>query len=774
MDQLSILLDERLTARQWSEICGCTSKAITKFSRMSGEIPRSALSPDNRETLNTLMVQHSATSCRALHSIVSRRSEFTPKKHFMEMRPDSRKRAELIRDIMVSHYALLANGMGRVAARQQTRLLWGKVFGKPCTPRTLFTWEQLVESRGGIEGAPLEAFADGRNGAVKERKSFPPDFEKWFVAQFLDSARGVPSLGNIYNDCESLWLRREEIPGLGVREGQEPFPYTKGQLHKLMPGRASREVAGRGKFLAKVKGYMAKTPLDWSQVEPVRVVYFDDKTLDCHVLTDDGRKSFRPQIYIAYCGATRRVLSFIAREEGRMTQLDVEGLQAAVLRDHGLGGAEAGFITQWVKERGTVSISDARKEFLTRLFAGRLEIHRTMMLGGKSAPGDWVQKGSGNFFGKAVLEAFMGSLDHMAKSIPGQSGHLYTVQPATLGDTTLTLEKLINSARAGHKPARSLIEEGILTAAMARVLDYIESGENVNAWQASQRTGIRPPLMYFSDFLAALGELFRAFNNRRGHRMQGFLKVPTDHPNNGTTLWVTESPNDKAARMFEVMRSQGRHLVTPHEADIAAMLHKVKRVTLSASGCSTEGLRYWHPMSNAIREAAAIAGGKKTFLALYNPVSPAALYLLANPPSHLHASATEIPRDFAPQLLEVLPLYDAPSPVDKAALVRRSENVAAFNARTSREVIVHGEAILQARGEERQALKDRLEPLRATLRSAAPPVAPEGLPPSGIATSLAEAEALVRSQIEPTRAAQRAESEQSFAQTLPLNETSEY
>jgi hypothetical protein len=214
----------------------------------------------------------------------------------------------------------------------------------------------------------------------------------------------------------------------------------------------------------------------------VRVVMFDDKVLDCMVLTDDGLRAFRPVIYIAYCAGTGRVLSFITREEGRMTQLDVEGLEAAVLRDHGFHEPSI-----WVRERGTVSMSRGRKEFLESRFSGRLLIHETMMIGGKNVKGDWAQAAKGNFFGKGRLEAFMWTLDNLARTIPGQTGHNYSAQPAMLGDTTLTLSTIINSSKQRrvvngahiprNKPSGSLLEESILTAAMSRVIAFMENGE---------------------------------------------------------------------------------------------------------------------------------------------------------------------------------------------------------------------------------------------------------------------------------------------------------
>lgn len=768
MNSLSVttspIADEILTAQQWSEILGISDREIRK---VGCTLSRRELKPKWRNTVNELMVQHSVVSChdllRALRGI---QVGWEPRKKFTELLPEAQERAEKVRAVLAVYYQSRKLGRGKTESCRMAMDQWLAQFGETVTDRTIREWVKRINLRGGPD-APLEAYADGRNGSAKPRKGLPPDFARDVVARFLESDKGVRSAANILAEYQARWDRGEEIPGLGSRHGAEQLPVTRAQIQKCAPSRASREIVGRGKFLAKTTGYIAAPPLDWSEVEPCRVVFFDDKVLNVQVMTDDGMKSFRPHIYIAYCGGTRRVLAFIVREENRMTQLDVEGLQAAVLRDHGFGGPLVGWKTRWVKERGTISISDARRDLIQSIFPDHIEIDRTMMIGGKASPGDWVQKGSGNFFGKAVLEAFMGSLDHFAKMLPAQTGNRYDNQPAVLGDTTLTLKQIINSARQGHRPARSLLEEGILTAAMARMLDWMETGEHVSAWEASHRQGIPSPVLFYTDFVAALGELFRAFNNRRGHRMQGFGMVRVPHPNLDKMVEVSESPNDKAERMFGTMTLQGRRLVRPHEADIAALLHKIKRVTVNPSGCVTEKMTYWHEMSNACREASAVQGARKTYLALYNPISPSALYLLANPPSHLPANATEIPTGFRPQLYEVLPLYKAPSPVDDEALAKRTESVGNFNARASREIVLHNEQLLMERAARQEQLRDRLEPLRATIRSAAPPEAPETLAPSDLGGQLARAE-------EVTRSGQRAQTEQTYAESLPLNETSEY
>lgn len=742
-DVMDISMHESMPAKAWERIINIDERHIRRVCG-SGLIPRYKLKPEWRQTVNELLVKQSLSSCHDLHRALTTGSAdaWQPRKKLGELRPESQTRASKIRDVMVAHYAMITSGTPLERAREVSAHLWNQTFGKGGSTRSIKRWEKRVELAGGIDRAPIEAFADGRNGSRKDRAGFPPDFSAWFSSRFLDSTKDVPGLGAIMLVVTELWRSGQEVPGLGVREGSEPFPYTRDQLKRLMPGRAAREKIGKGDFLAKAHGYMATMPMSWANIEPLQFVMYDDKLINVEVMTNDGRRVFRPHIYIAYCAGSGRVLSYIVREENRITQLDVEALVASVLRQHGIGGTEVGWCATHIFERGTVSMSPERKAFLEALFPGRLKISTTGMIGGDQGI-DFQQKASGNFFGKARIEAFMGAIDKWAKVMPGQTGHRYDVAPATLGDTTLDLETLARSARLGYKGNRSIIEVGLLNAAMAKALVWLESGENVSAYEASKRTGIKPPTLFFDDFVTCLGELFAAFNNRRGHRMNGFAKLRVPHPDGQGVMEVAESPNDKAKRQLLLMQTEGRELHRPHDADVMMLLHKVKRVRVTPRGVTTEGVRYWSPDSEACRAAADVQGGEKFYLALYNPFDPVALYLLTNPTSHVSAKATELPAGIQPQLFEVLPAWDAPTPGDREAEAKRYEQIARFNHRIGREVVVTMEPIIREQQQREQDIHDRTEPLRTALRSAESPVAPKLIPRSQLADHIAQAEGVV-------------------------------
>jgi hypothetical protein len=800
---------EALTARQWGSLLGITAKAfqlrripIAGRIRLQGGLTNiyafADLSDDDRTDLDKKrldnrclkfvdlldVVDHDARARINLKNISSGR-----KTGFAQFSADAQQIAHLRMKAMSVYYEALARGVLEKNANALACQTWEaeartmktaddgplSITMRTCCYKKIQRLARKLRKFGDAN-APIEAYLDGKSCAhANARRQLPHSLEKDFKSRMTESRYGVPSVAVIHRDYCAAWDAGCEIPGLGCRtvEG-EPFPVTISQLQRVAPARAVREIAGRGKFSAKTKALLAAPPLDWSQVEPMRVVMFDDKVLDCMVLTDDGLRAFRPVIYFAYCAGTGRVLAYVCREEGRMTQLDVEGLEAAVLREHGFHEPSI-----WVRERGTVSMTRLRKDFLERLFHPHLVIHPTMMIGGANALGDWKQAGKGNFFGKGRLEAACGAFDWIMHTIPAQTGNAYQEQPAMLGDTTLTLQNIINSARRDRNgewakrrngaggtrcPQRvgsgSLLEESILTAAMSRVIAWTESHENLTAYEAALQTGIKPPILYYSDFVALLGELFRRFNNRRGHAMQGFDRIRVPHPNNAPvpvgeadsfphTQFLTESPNDKAARMFETMNLQGRKIRRPTDENIGLLLHKLARVTVNANGavCSHgpqgRSIRYWHEHSRAQHDARSVTGGKKVFLALYNPIAPDALYLLANPPGHINASATELPKNFKPQLYEVLPRYVGPDPTNPDAMHERSARVQEFNAPLARAVAVYSEPRLLAQSQKRKQLKDRLEPLRSTVMSARPQVAPEPTDFGSLGADVAAAERVI-------------------------------
>jgi hypothetical protein len=824
--ELSIIQrqSEALTARQWASLLGITPKAfqlrgipIAGRTRLQGGLTNlygfADLPDATRRDLDKKRLDNRCLNFRDLLDVMGRaEAAITEAKanlknlssgrftDFGQFPADAQQIAHLRMKAMAVYYEALDRGVLEKNANALAQQTWQTeartmtlADGSPLSPsmrnccyKKIQRLRDKIDKLGGSR-APKEAYLDGKSCRhANARRELPRALVRDFHARITDSRSGVPSVAAIHRDYVSAWDAGAELPGLGAKIApNEPFPVTISQLQRIAPGRAVREIAGRGKFAARTKALLAAPPLDWSNVEPMRVVMFDDKMLDCLVLTDDGLRAFRPVIYIAQCAGTKQVLAFVAREEGRMTQLDVEGLQAAVLRDHGFHEPSI-----WVMEKGTVSISRLRREFLERMFHPYLVVHDTSMISGRNAPGDWRQAAKGSFWGKLRLEAFMWQLDNLAHTIPGQTGNEYQQQPAILGDTTLSLESIINSAKQTrrvssassssyslipkNRPSGSLLEESILTAAMSRVIAWSENMGNLSAVEAAMTTGVRPPMLYYRDFVALLGELFRCYNNRRGHAMQGFETIRVPHPNNSPQIsqifadsdsennlrqsgpresadknslcrvqYVTESPNDKARRMLERMHLAGRKIRRPSDENIGLMLHKLARPVVTANGAVVNGIRYWHKSSRAQNDARSISGGKKVFLALYNPVAPEALYLLVNPPGHINASATELPKNFKPQLYEVLPRYVAPDPTNPDAMRERSHAVEEFNAPLARAVAVYKEPMLRQQGARRKELRDRLEPLRSTVMSARPDIAPETIDCGSLGKDVEAAERVI-------------------------------
>lgn len=416
-------------------------------------------------------------------------------------------------------------------------------------------------------------------------------------------------------------------------------------------------------------------------------------------------------------------------------QNDVEGLTAFLLRVAGFAGAGAGYATTLKFERGTVAISPERAGLLEAMFPGQLIISRTGMIGG-SGPGAFQQSASGNFFGKGKLESFMRTLDIYTHHLAGQRGNIYANEPLMLGELLTTAERI---AHPNYKRKGSMIEEAVLCAEAAKAAHFLATpGAPVSAVDASAATEITGPLLYVREVHTALQSAILFHNSERGHRREGFLEMALPLANGGQRL-VTESANDKAARLQAALTAQGRSLSRISAADAATLLHKVKRVTVRPGGARVRiGGRerlYWQPDSLAVAAAQHSNTEEKTFLALYNSEDPRELYLLHNPVGNVPATADELPAGIEPHFFESLPLYDAPDAGDELALAKRAASVARNHGRVHAELLRNVIPFSAAHTARREKNLDASEPLRAAitvLRAEAPKTE---LPPTAIGSA---------------------------------------
>lgn len=551
--------------------------------------------------------------------------------------------------------------------------------------KATYGWRQIenirqrVEAAGGIRRATLQAYALQKQVPhVGARVDAPEEL----IAELKCRATRFGEWNQAVRTIQIDWQEGRAVPGVGRAEHPgEEFPIKRATLDKYKPSAAARVLGSRGKFKAKADGWLPAPLLGTRTLRLRERIVYDDKRIDGAFLDDHTGDPVELVAYFAMDESTRQILGYILRETGAVRQTDVEALCAFIMRTAGIAGHCAGYPTTHKYERGCVAISPARQEFLEAIFPGEVIISRTTMIGGKTGPGQHAQKASGNFFGKGKLEAFNGALDHYLLHLPGQRGNVYQNQPAMLGDLLLTPQKMTHP---NYKPTGSAIEEAVLCAQSARTLAFVQTGEMLPAHQASEATGVTPNLLYVSQANAAIQTMIAWWNSERGHRREGFEQIAIVKADGSREL-VTESPNDKAARLEAALRAQGRGLQRISEADMVMLLHKVKRVTVKPSGAKVRiggaDRIYWSGSSKAVAAAQASALQEKTYLALYNPEDATDLYLLENCPSHLSKTATELPGGEKPIFFERLPLYTPAE--DDAARVARAEQVQRNHSRVA-------------------------------------------------------------------------------------------
>lgn len=742
---------EVLTARAWCRLLGITQQAFRARCVPSGTAERRGrglqlfacadLPADYRATLDTLRARHGAADCAALLDMA--RAEFRgwqPARPWLQNKPSVRFRATMKRDAMAVWWAALRRGVRQEEAARMVSEEYLRLCGKTVCARNVWRWAKMLASRGG-EFAPLDAYVDEKQTAhPSARLAVPEEFIAAVRSKVLSP--GVEQWAAAVRSFALAWQAGDDVPGLGrAARPDEPFPFTAKQLQKFCPSKAARVSAARGKFAAKCAGLLPAPPIGSRELRLREIVAFDDKRLDIVALDDQTGRPVSLVLYLAMDFSSRQILGYILRADGNARQNDVEALAAFLLRVAGFAGANAGYATTLVFERGTVAISAERAALLEAMFPGQIRISRTAMIGG-SGPGEFRQSASGNFFGKGKLESFMRTLDCYLRHVAGQRGNVYANEPAMLGDLLTTAERI---ASPQYKLRGTMIEEAVLCAEAAKAIHFAtaEKGASLSAADASAATEIRPPLLFVREVQTAIQAAIAFYNSERGHRREGFLEMAVPSGNGGHRR-VAESANDKAARLQTALHAQGRSLQQISAADAAVLLHKVIRVSVRPGGARVrlngrERL-YWHPDSLAVAAAQQSSAGEKIFLALVNPCDPRELYLLHNPPSHVRTPAEDLPPGEEAHFFEALPLYDAPDANDELALASRAASVARNHSRIKVEIVRNTVPFTAAQTARRERnIESVSEPLRAAALTV---LREEGaraeLPPTAIGAAFAE------------------------------------
>jgi hypothetical protein len=719
----SQLADEALSARQWTTLLGITAKALhlrklpvasqrsvrgglTNFYRF-GDLPQ-----DYRDQLEEKRRKFQCLRYADLLDVQTS-ERWMPEKLLTQMPPATQEKAYKVKSVLDVYFAAIGQGMEVRDANSKTLATWLQTFGSVISIRQLRRLVKRVEDRGGPELARIEAYADGKSvphdkAQLANKLDVPADF----IMSFRAACMKCGMVSAAYRDFDITWKNGEAIPGFGApKKPGQPFPLTLPQCHTFAPTRAAMIQGSRGKFAAKTSGALVAMVTSSSQLRRCERYVFDDTRINIAALDDVTGDPITLKSYWAMEEASRQIVAFTIVKGRNARQVDVDALTARVLRTGGIAAPGAGYRTTLKYERGTTSCSPARKKFLEGMFPGQIEISITDMIGGKNAPGDFTQDGSGNFFGKGKIESFMRTLDYFCRHIDGQRGGNYQLQPATLG---IAGEDREAGALALTHNKGTLADESVILAKAARALAILENrGTDLSpeARLACMAFNIETPLYFETDVREAIAMTIAYYNTFwTNHRMEGFLDVPVPKANGGRS-WRKESPNEKARRLEIDLGNIGKSPVRISPADACALLLKAQKVVVKPDGVriTIDGVshRFWRADSISCYEAQRLATLEKEYVALFDREWPLEIYLLQNTASH-YPSRRSFEMEDTAQFLECLPLAEAPQVNDRAAMARHRAQVQEQHNRVAREVAKGIEPLLRERTEQRESNTQKL------------------------------------------------------------------
>lgn len=758
---------DTLPVSAWATLLGIKPFAVRKRLGRAGDIPRAELPADWQEKISALIVRHSAANCRDLSAMVRLdRPSWTPSRPFAQYPAASQQRALNKRAVLKIYYDTLESTgevtRAETAAVSALRSLFPDraLVKADSLARNIRRWLATIEERGGFANARMEAFCDDKS-CPHENARLVKKVPQELVEEFRARCANMPKISDAFRSLELDWQMGREVPGLGHRQtDHQPFPYTYPQFQRAFATPHAVRVLGhmgKARARARVLPYRETTT---ANLRPAEIYMLDDTRLDIIALDDLTGRPVELKCYIMMDLASRRIVGWTI-VEGSIQARHVEALVARVLRSNGIGRH---YPTIIIFERGTVACSPARKTYLEACFPGRLTIARTGMDGGKNHGGDFVQSSSGHWMGKAHMESLVRTFTYFVGHLPGQRGNKYENQPAALGLTGR------NRATGQLEYTRgSRMHDASLLSGAGRAIEHIEGTleDRIAAYRDDRCRTFAERLKFdslrpVSWILAAITEAVAYYNARTDHRLEGFRRIEWQDPESGKLCTRMESPDERAswlAGQFPTDR------LTP--ADAAAVLRtSARNVVVTRQGVSFDigrtKFQFGAPESLAVSEAMRLTTGAKNYVALYDREG---LLQGTSTEIHLLIETDPIPQGVEigwkgnpARLLESLPLInraDRRSPEELAAAAEKAKRT---ESRLAAELLRASAPIL---GRRLGNAQDNITDLREAREV--------------VVTSAPASESNVTSAIQiPSRASQRAEAEQAYAQSLNLEETSEY
>jgi hypothetical protein len=737
-------LTESMTVTEWTAFLDVTKQAFAKRGvKPSGQQYRkggivntysfACLPKDYQDQLEAMRNKQGATSYAHLLEILRVERRWVSPRAWMSYPKTARDRAEGRKAALAVYFDAIDAGRTDAAAEKLAADEWALLMpskkektGKPnregSRERNIRKWVKIIEQRGGSTFAPTVAYCDGKSCEHgRQRVSYKVRLPEELTTEFAYRTGKMEHLQEVYDSLVLDWKMGREIPGVGVREGNAPFPYKFRHLRPHALSTAARRIGSHGIARAKREA-LPFVHTNTATLRRFELLLLDDTRVDLIGARDRDGFPVELRAYILMDVACRQILGFIVKEKEALRAEDVWALLASVLAKAGL---PIGYPMRIKFERGAVACSAATETLLRSLFGDRIEVSRTSVNGGRAHAGAFYEAASGNWMGKAHIESFMRTFALRLEHIAGQRGGDYRRQPATLG---LIGKDRSEGGRLEYTKG-SLIHDGVQTEVCDRIIKWIETGKIDDDTDPSKRSlpievrhGRHNRLMPVRWIRDAIAEAVAFYNANQNHRMQGFARVEYQDEETGALRTRAESPDERAAALGSINPCE-----RISDADAAALLqYRGRAVTVTPNGVKFDvapwkGLRYWHEDSAVIHEVSRLATLKRKYVALFDEEAlrnwDGDVTSSARPVIHLIGDVTN-PDAWRPgkegKYLETLPMADYAECTDPDALARELARVQTVTRQKKSEIIYASRNVY---AEELATEKEHISKVEGTLLS---------------------------------------------------------
>jgi len=326
----------------------------------------------------------------------------------------------------------------------------------------------------------------------------------------------APAIRKILQD---RWWSGEALPGIGTWQewwaANHPalplpalppeFPWS---IKTVQRKRGSKAVQAMGNIgAAAANKHLPTMRRDYSKLRKCELFMLDDVRLDIVAIDEVTGKVVEIVAYIMMEVSSRSIVGFVLKPAKAMRAEDVDELIAHCLQAEGYG-IGIGYQTHIWFERGTIACTESAQRILEGGSGDRIKVHRTSMDGGIKWIGAHVDRASGHSAGKAAIESFNRNLHRMLLHLPGQRGNNRENQPANLGV----------GEKQRKDPSRSIQET--IRIESERLAQFKHT-----AAAKGQRAELKMPLLWVGELHREVTNAIKAYNNRRGHGMQGFHTI---------------------------------------------------------------------------------------------------------------------------------------------------------------------------------------------------------------------------------------------------------